>query len=148
MLRVPLPPGMNDCRDVCLPPRSSQPRTFVGLTVKYSGTHLVDDLQITPLTANTFCLGTNEATVNNVTRNSAGTAATAVVTDSSGTSQVNLPYNIAELDVRIDMPLSDALRHAEFDTWTVTCGGNTTGYVIMSFDVTPSVCSLVLSPFD
>jgi len=148
MLRVPLPDGVIDCRDVCLSPQNSPPVPFYGLKVKYSGTHLVDDLQITPITTNTFCLGTNQATVHNVSRDTAGTGVTAVVSDNSGTSHVNLPYSILALDLTIDMPLSDALRHHEFDMWTVTCGGHTTGYAIMSFAIIPSVCSVIVSPFD
>ena len=147
MLRVPLPAGLMDCKDVCLSPSNPNPGRFVGLKVKYSGLDLVDNLQITPNTANAFCLGTNWAIVKNVTRDT-DFAVTATVTDSSGTSWVTLPYYIVVLDLTINMPLVDAWLHDPVDTWTLTCGGNSLGFAVMSFPVVPSVCSVIISPFN
>jgi len=147
MLRVPLPAGLMDCRDVCLSPSNPSAGRFVGLKVKYSGLDLVDNLQVTPNTANAFCLGTNGAIVKNVTRDT-DIGVTATVTDSSGTSWVTFPYYIAALDLTINMPLVDAMLHDPVDTWTLTCGGNSSGFAVMSFPVVPSVCSVIISPFD
>lgn len=147
MLRVPLRHGT--CSDLCLPPQSSVQKPWLGLKMQYSGTHPVDDLQITPLSG-TFCTSSSMATVTNVTvDNSGGTTVKALVTVDPGTpTAVTLPYNIAALDLTIDMSLQDASRHDPTDTWTLNCGGNVTGFAIFSFPIVPTVCSVVVSPFN
>ena len=152
VLRVPLPAASIDCRDLCVLPKEQPKKNWVGLKIEFKGTHPVDDLQVTPLTGNTFCNSTLSATVQNLTKDDdTGTAKALVTTDSGSCVEscaVTLPYSIAELDVQIDMPPNDAQMHARGDIWTLKCGGNATGYVVFSFPLAPSVCSIVVSPFD
>ena len=147
VLRVPLPAASIDCRDLCVLPKEQPKKNWVGLKIEYKGTHPVDDLQVTP-TGNTFCNSTLSATVQNLTKDNDTGTAKALVTTDSGSFAVTLPYSIAELDVQIDMPPNDAQMHARGDIWTLKCGGNATGYAVYSFPIAPSVCSVVVSPFD
>jgi hypothetical protein len=126
-----------------LPARSSIAQRYEGLEVEYKGINVVDNLQITPNSANTFCTSNLSASVYNVTRD-----LRAIVVTASGSASVTLPYTISELDVVIDMQQADAREHVLTDTWTLKCGGNTTGFAVFSFSLTPSVCSVIVSPFD
>jgi len=133
------------------------PRTYQGLRVQYTGASAgvnnyvhrhgdLDDLQIRPGTTNKFCNTTDVATVSNL--HVVNATVRADVTTSGNTSTVILPYTFPPpIDFIIDIPESDAENHVATDTWTLYCGGNTTGHVIFSFDLAPSVCNLVLTPF-
>jgi len=153
-LRVPLSTGDSDCRDLCL--FDSQKEIWLGLEVEYTaaGAHPVDDLLVTPVTANTFCTSTRSATVQNITKADGSGAVTALVTTDSGSCAgscaVTLPYSITDLDVQIDMLPKDAQMHSRADKWTLMCGGNATGFAVFSFPTptAPSICSVVVSPFD
>ena len=157
MLRYPMPQDAIDCGDLCAPPQSTPAKTYQGLRVQYTGTsggvnNYVhrhgdqDDLQIRPGTANKFCDTTDVATVGNL--NVSSNVVRADVTTAGSTLTVTLPYTLpAPMDLIIDMPKGDAENHLATDTWTLNCGGNTTGHVIFSFDLAPSVCNLVLTPF-
>ena len=154
ILRVPLSTGDSDCRDLCL--FESAKEQWLGLEVEYTaaGANPVDDLLVTPETANTFCTSTRSATVQNISKAEGSGAVTALVTTDSGSCAgscaVTLPYSITDLDVQIDMLPNNAQMHSWSDKWTLTCGGNATGYVIFSFPTStaPSICSIVVSPFD
>ena len=156
MLRVPLPAALARCADLCAPPQASDAARYYGLRVQYTGAsggaynfvhryNDFDDLHITP-TANTFCNTTDVATVSNLAI--AGVSVQADVTTAGSTSTVTLPYTFSPpLDMTIDMSQTDAQNHVATDTWTLSCGGNSSGYVIFSFESAPSVCSLILTPF-
>ena len=143
MLRVPLPAHAASCAHLCAPPRSSEAIRYQGLRVQYTGSsggvynfvhrfNDIDDLQITPATGSTFCATTDVAIIDNIAI--VGSNVQADVTTAGSTSTETLPYTIpSPMDITINMAQSDAHNHLATDAWTLSCGGNTTGFVMFSF---------------
>jgi hypothetical protein len=113
---------------------------------------MADDLLISPLTVNSFCESASTASV--TITNRTNTSVTFAVTEqpqngeSITTENITLPHNITSMDINIDMPILDALRHQVMDSWFLQCGGRATGYTVFSFELVPQICSIIVSPFD